>query len=55
MKEHKLSYLRVAHKQKDGADGVLYMHQWATGYQELVFVNEEAAKKFEDRLNGRKA
>lgn len=54
MKKHKLSYLRVAHKQKDGADGVLYHHQWPTGHQDLVFVSKEAAEKFEARLNGMK-
>ena len=36
----KLTYLRVATKKKDGADGYLYRQTWATGFQEIVLSKE---------------
>jgi hypothetical protein len=39
-------FLRQATKHKDGHDGVLYLHNWGTGWQELVFPNVEEALKW---------
>jgi hypothetical protein len=41
-----LAFMRPATKKKDGHDGVLYMHNFVTGFQELVFDNHEAARKY---------
>lgn len=46
-----LTCMRTAYKQKDGADGFLYVHAWKTGFQELVFPSHEAAGKLIDRMN----
>ena len=46
-----LTFQRMATKQKDGKNGVLYVHAWNTGFQQLVFDDHEAAKRFEDKLN----
>lgn len=51
MKVHTLTRLRAAHKHEDGAEGILYMHQWPTGFQELIFANERLAEQFLARLN----
>lgn len=51
MKIHTLTRLRSAHKHEDGAEGILYMHQWPTGFQELIFANEKLADQFLARLN----
>ena len=41
-----LSYVRKVRKKIDHlADGVLYMHHFGTGFQELVFANHDAARK----------
>ena len=41
-----LNYLRAATVKLDGADGFLYIHHWATGWQELVFQSHAAAARF---------
>ncbi len=41
-----LNYQGVAVKTIHGYNGVRYIHNWATGYQELVFSSHEAAQKF---------
>jgi hypothetical protein len=41
-----LGYARVALKAKDGTDGLLYIHRWKTGNQELIFPSEDAADRF---------
>ncbi len=46
-----LHFLRMATKAKNGRTGVLYVHNWATGYQELIFDDHESAKRFEAKLN----
>ena len=42
----RLSYLRKANKYNDGADGLVYLHTWSTGRQELIFENEYDAMGF---------
>jgi len=51
---HTLKYVRVAKAAKDGYDGFLYMHHWATGWQELIFATHELANKFLEKLNSPK-
>lgn len=51
MKLHTLTKIRRATKQQDGAEGYLYVHQWPTGFQELVFSTESLAQQFLDKLN----
>jgi len=46
-----LSYWRVARKQKDGENGFLYIHKWATGHQQLIFPTHEAAERFRETLS----
>jgi hypothetical protein len=41
----KLIFLRAATKTRDGHDGLLYRHTWATGYQDLILPSKEAADK----------
>lgn len=48
-----LTYLRKATHSKDNADGLLYLHKWATGYQELIFPDEVAAQRWFDTQNNR--
>lgn len=52
IKAHTVTYLRHASAKRDGADGVLCLHKWPTGYQELIFASRKAAQDFEDRENG---
>lgn len=54
-KLHTLTKIRLAHKSKDGAEGILYVHQWPTGFQELIFTSEKMAEQFLDKLNGEEA
>ena len=44
MKNETLNYVRVARKSKDSYDGFLYIHTWATGFQQLIFSSKEAAQ-----------
>lgn len=46
-----LTFLRAAHKAKDGQDGFLCLHAWATGFQELIFPTVQAAIDFRNKLN----
>ena len=55
MKLHTLTKIRRAMKQQDGAEGILYIHQWPTGFQELVFATETLAQQFLDKLNNEPA
>lgn len=41
-----LHYLRKADKNKDGKYGYLYIHRWATGYEQLVFDEHADAKSW---------
>lgn len=41
-----LAYIRVATERKDGKDGVLYLHHFVTGFQELIFDTHEHAARF---------
>lgn len=54
MNLHTIHLIRRAHKNTDGVEGLLYLHQWPTGFQELVFEREELARQFLDKLNGSK-
>jgi len=38
-----LNFVRVATEAKDSVGGFLYIHYWATGWQELVFSSKENA------------
>jgi hypothetical protein len=46
-----LNFVRVATKAKDNADGFLYIHNWATGWQELIFHTKEEAALWVNSLN----
>jgi len=48
---HSLTYLRIATKSRDGADGFLYRHDFGTGYQELVFASHDKASEWAGKLN----
>lgn len=48
---HTVSYVRLATKARDGANGLLYIHRWPTGHQSLVFSKVADANTFEARLN----
>lgn len=41
-----LVFKRIALKAKDGKDGFLYVHSWATGFQELIFSSHKQAGTF---------
>ena len=41
-----LHFVRVATKAKDSLDGLLYIHQWETGFQELIFNSKESAENW---------
>lgn len=41
-----LTFKRIAHKAKDGQGGVIYVHTWSTGFQELIFNTKEQAEKY---------
>lgn len=45
-RSHSLGFLRRATKQRDSADGLLYRHGWATGFQDLIFQSDADAVKF---------
>lgn len=51
MKNETLIFKRMATKAKDGNKGVIYLHSWSTGYQELIFESHEAANKAKAKLN----
>ena len=44
MRNETLNFVRVARESKDSHNGFLYIHNWATGFQELIFSSEEAAE-----------
>jgi len=41
-----LHFVRAATKAKDSLDGLLYIHQWETGFQELIFNSKESAENW---------
>ena len=43
------TYVRVAHKEKDNADGFIYLHHFGTGWEELIFPTHEAAATFKTK------
>lgn len=43
---HTLTKLRPATVAQDGTAGVLYRHQWGTGFQELVFSDDAHAARW---------
>ena len=48
-----LNFVRVATEKKDNAKGFIYMHNWATGWQELVFNSKESAEAWlNNKLGG---
>lgn len=47
---HTFIFLRIAKQKVDGYAGVLYLHHFGTGWQELIFTSHEAAKGFEQSL-----
>lgn len=51
MQKETLVFKRMATKTKDNKDGVLYIHSWGTGFQELIFDNHEAASRAKALLN----
>lgn len=51
MKLHTLTKIRRATKQTDGAEGILYIHQWPNGFQEMIFETEALGQQFLTRLN----
>lgn len=51
MNLHTLTKLRSAAKQRDGAEGTLFLHQWPTGFQEVIFATETLADQFLIKLN----
>lgn len=43
---HTLCFIREATVKKDFQAGVLYLHSWASGHQELIFGTHDDAAKF---------
>ena len=41
-----LKFIRVAVKNKDASDGLLYLHHFGTGCQELIFHSKDHADSF---------
>lgn len=48
---HTLTKVRTANKHSDGAQGIVYVHQWPQGFKEVVFESETLADKFLEMLN----
>jgi len=48
---HTLTKIRRAHKNNDGVEGIVYVHQWPSGFQEVVFESEKIAEDFRKKLN----
>lgn len=48
-----LTYLRKATAVQDAGAGLLYLHHWATGYQELIFPDAAAAQRWLDTQHNR--
>ena len=44
MKNETLNYVRVARESKDNHNGFLYVHNWPTGFQELIFSSKKSAE-----------
>lgn len=49
---HTLTFKRVASHRTDGSDGLLYIHSWPTGWQELIFHSREHAAGFLRSMSG---
>lgn len=50
MPDNSLAYIRCAHKEKDGHDGLLYLHRWPTGFQYLIFPDSHTAEEWIGRI-----
>jgi len=50
---NKLIYIRKATVKQDGAEGLLYRHEWPTGWQDLVFSNYRAVEAFQYQLENK--
>ena len=48
-----LNFVRVATEAKDTHSGFLYIHNWATGWQELIFSSKEAAESWITIVNNK--
>ena len=46
-----LNFLRKTNRNDTGHPGLIYVHHWGTGYQQLVFASKEAANIFKEKLN----
>lgn len=51
MKKETLIFKRMAIAAKDGKTGVIYIHSWGTGFQELIFDSHSAAIRYRGLLN----
>ena len=51
--QQSLTYVRVAHASKEVHPGVVYLHHFGTGWQELVFGSHAKADKFRDGFKER--
>lgn len=41
-----LTYIKPATKANDGINGFIYLHNFGTGYQQLIFTTHEEATLF---------
>ena len=48
-----LNFVRVARESKDGSNGFIYIHSWATGWQELIFSSKEDAESWITIVNNK--
>ena len=51
MREQTIGFLREATEEKDNATGLLYVHHWGTGFQQLIFQSDEEALAFIKNVN----
>ena len=45
-----LTYDKVAYESKHGWSGLMYIHAWPTGAQQLIFSSHRKAAKFADTM-----
>ena len=48
-----LNFVRIARESKDNANGFLYVHNWETGFQELIFKSKEEAEEWIKIVNNK--
>jgi hypothetical protein len=41
-----IQFIRKAKKSIDGADGFLFLHHWATGFQYVILKSMEDSKRY---------